>query len=185
MNVDKKQCPVCGGLVRRDGADMQYAYYLCLSCGNRDAVPLAEDGNLGFALEKRELLGRIRLGMVEWQATRWDQLYTDLIQFANRYDAAQTDIQLQIGLVACITKGFNTLDPETYGRCKKLFKCTEKLYKRHLKVLKQQADPSLSESVTDYRESRDKYIKCRNEYRNTKLAWKAVFFVLKKLLLPR
>lgn len=182
MNQDKKQCPICGGLIQSDGADRQYAYYLCMACGNRVSVPLDEDGNQGFVQEKRELLGRIRLGMVDWQVTQWDRLHTDLIKFINRYDEAQTDIQIQIGLVACITKGFNALDPETYGQCKKLFKCTEKLYKQHLKTLKRQAEPSLNESVTDYRESRDKYIKCRNEYRNTKLAWKAVFFILKKLL---
>ncbi len=48
--------------------------------------------------------------------------------------------------------------------------------------LVKQAEPALTESVSDYQDSRDKYIKCRNEYRNTKLAWKVVFFVFKKVL---
>jgi len=58
------------------------------------------------------------------------------------------------------------------------------MYKQHLKVLKNQADPKLTESVNEYKELRAKYKKCRNEYRNTKLAWKAVFFVFKKLAMP-
>ena len=182
MDMTKIQCPICGGLVKQDGADMQYAYYCCVACGNRVSVPLDADGNDGFTLGKRELLGRIRLGLVDWRVTQWERLYTDLIEFVNRYEAAQTDIQVQMGLVACITKGFNSLDAETYGQCKKLFKCTEKMYKHHLKTLKAQAVPALTESVSDYQDSRDKYIKCRNEYRNTKLAWKVVFFIFKKVL---
>ena len=56
------------------------------------------------------------------------------------------------------------------------------MYTAHLKTLKEKMDPALYESVNDYQESRAKYKICRNQFRNTKMAWKAVFFLLKKFV---
>ena len=180
--MDIKQCPVCGSPMEQKGADMQYAFYRCVSCGHEQAVSLGDDPNAAYALRKRDLISRLNEGMVDWRVTGWEQLHKDLADFISRYDAAQLDIQLQIGLVACLTKGFNTLDGDTYKKCKVIFKTTEKTYKMHLKALKAQMDPGLYESVTDYKKSRSKYKVCRNQYRNTKIMWKAVFILLKRFV---
>ena len=176
------QCPHCGGSMVQDGADMTMVYYHCLACGNLVSLPVSSDGNAEFAQRKREILNRLHMGFLDWRVTQWDRLYMDLSDFITRYEAAQTDIQLQMGLVACITRGFNMMDAERYQQCKNLYKMTEKMYKHHLKTLKAQTDPALYDSVTDYKESRTKYKKCLNQYRNTKMAWKVIFFFVKKLV---
>ena len=180
--MSNKSCPICGTPMKEKGADMQYAFYHCPGCGNDASIPLGDDPNAAYALRKRDLISRLNEGMVDWRVTQWERLHLDLSDFMGRYDAAPLDIQLQIGLVACLTKGFNTLDADTYRKCKALFKTTEKMYKNHLKTLKAQADPTLYESVVEYKKSRAKYKACRNQYRNTKMAWKAVFFLLKKFV---
>lgn len=180
------QCPQCGGPVVQDGADLTTIYYRCAACGTLTSVPITDDGNgdgnAVYAQKKREIMGRLHKGFLDWRLTQWDRLYTELSDFIIRYEAAQHDIQIQMGLLACITRGFNMMDAERYKQCRTLFKITEKMYKHHLKALKAQMDPSLYDSVSDYKESRAKYKKCLNTYRNTKLAWKAVFFVVKKFV---
>ena len=183
MATNTKQCPICGSLLKEEGADATMAYYRCPGCGDRTQVPLGEGGRADMAMRKRELLGRIRAGFIDWRVTQWDRLHMDLVDFSSRYDEAQMDIQLQMGILACMTKGFNSIDAEKYQQCKKLFKFTERVYKQQLKVLKKQMDPSLYESVNDYKDARVKYMKCRDEYRSTKLAWKLIFFLLKKAVL--
>lgn len=173
--------------MKQEGADSSFIYFKCHACGNTDQIAIGEggiDANAAYALSKRELTGRLSAGLLDWRATQWDRLYTDLTKFLNDYDDAKKDIQLQMGLVACITRGFNLMDAEKFEQCKKLYKLTERMYKAHLKFLKTQTDPALYETVSEYKESRAKYKKCLNEYRNTKLAWKALFFVLKKIPLP-
>ena len=179
-----KTCPICGGMLEQQGADLNNIYYKCTSCGQTEVEKIKEDEvNAAFEMAKRELLGRIRSGFVDWRATQWEQLQMDLLDFINRYDQVQDDIRFQMAIVACMTKGFNILDAEKYTECKKKFKIIDKAYKKHLKALKIQAsDPALSESMEDYKESRKKYLKLRNEYRNTKLAWKLVFTIMKKLI---
>lgn len=181
--MDTNQCPQCGGLMTQNGADMTTIRYRCPSCGYFKTVQLMEEGNAVYSQKRSDLIRRIRLGFVDWRVTAWDRLYQEIIDFISCYEEAQNDIQLQMSIVACITRGFNMMDAEKYKQCKTLFKVTERMYKQHLKTLKRQSDAKLYESVNDYKESRAKYKKCRNEYRNTKLAWKAVFFVFKKLAL--
>ena len=139
------------------------------------------DENAAYALGKRELTARIREGLLEWQLTQWDRLHSDLHMFINRYPASALDIDLQMGLVACITHGFNVMDAEKYRQCKILYKQTERMYKHHLKMLKIQQDAAMTDSVNAYSEQRLQYKKCRNNYLNTKLAWKIVFTIFKKL----
>ena len=177
------QCPQCGSFMSQTGADLTSIQYRCVACGYADSVPLTDNGNVVYMQKRSDLLTRLRLGCVDWRVTSWDRLYQELITFISCYEEAQTDIQLQMGVVLCITRGFNMMDAEKYKQCKLLFKFTEKLYKQHLKTLKLQADAKLLETVSDYKKSRIKYKKCRNEYRNTKLMWKALFFVCKKIVL--
>lgn len=182
--MELNQCPLCGGPIVQDGSDMTTLYYHCSACGSAGSVPITDagEGNAIYAQKKREITGRLRMGFLDWRVTQWDRLYTDISDFVNRYEQAQHDIQLQMGLVACITRGFNMMDKERYKQCRNLYKITEKIYKTHLKALKAQMDPELYESVSDYKESRAKYKKCLNQYRNTKLAWKLVFTIVKKVV---
>lgn len=181
MAIQINQCPMCGGPVNQEGADKDNVYYRCMACGHLSSV--ANEGtNNECIMQKRELLGRLREGLVDWQATRWDVLHRDIHDFLNRYETEQGDIQLQMGIIACITRGFNTLDDQRYKQCKNLYKITEKMYKSYEKELKAQYNAELNEKVDGYKTSRKKYLHCRNQYRNTKLMWKAVFFVLKKLV---
>ena len=181
--MDTKQCPICGTPLNQEGADTTKIYYHCVACGHNLSVSISNDeGNAEFTLRKREILSRVRMGFVDWRVTQWDRLQADLIDFMGRYESTQTDIQLQVAILACITKGFNVMDAEKYKQCKALYKMTEKIYKLHLKSLKKQMDPNLYESVSDYKESRTKYKTCVNQYRNTKMAWKVLFFFIKKLV---
>ena len=177
-------CSICGSLMEQTGADLKNIYYKCTGCGNTCATQVKEDeANLVFEMAKRDLLSRLRAGFVDYRVTQWDQLHKDLIDFINRYEQVHNDMQFQMAIVACLTKGFNIMDAEKYSQCKNLFKITDKMYKQQLKELKKQASkPELSESMEDYKESRAKYIKLRNQYRNTKLAWKIIFFALKKVV---
>ena len=176
-----EQCPQCGSAMEQTGADMERAYYKCGSCGFKKIVSMNSTDNAEFEQKKSDLLSRIRLGFVDWRVTQWGSLQKDLLDFVGRYEAAKNDIQLQIGIVACITGGFQTMDSEKYKQCKVLFKITEKIYKQKLKELKKQSNSKLYESVSDYKELRSKYIKCRNDYRNTKLIWKIVLLVFRKI----
>ena len=180
--MEIKQCPICGNILEQKGADMQFVFYRCIACGHELADSINDDANAAYALRKRDMLTRLNEGLVDWRVTQWERLHRDLVDFINRYEVAQLDIQLQMGLVTCMTKGFNTLDAETYKKCKILFKTTEKMYKLHLKTLKEKMDPALYESVNDYQESRAKYKACRNQFRNTKMAWKIAFTLLKKFV---
>ena len=181
MSVDTYQCPQCGATMMQKGADMNAARYRCGSCGFMKSVSLGEEGNLEFDQRKSDLLARVRLGLVDWRVTQWDTIQKELLDFIARYEAARNDIQLQMCVVACITNGFQMMDADKYKQCKILFKVTEKIYKQQMKMLKQQTDSKLYESVNDYADLRTKYKKCRNDYRNTKLMWKTAFFIFKKI----
>ena len=174
-------CPTCGAIMTLQSLDKSSVCYKCDFCGQILHNEISdEQGDLLYSYKKSELIRRIHMGLVDWETTQWHILYKEIIDFIGRYEAAKTDIQLQIGVVACITSGFQLLDDEKYKQCKLLFKVTEKMYKQQVKMLKQQSDTKLHESVSDYKDLRAKYKKCRNEYRNTKLIWKAVFFVFRK-----
>ena len=164
----------------QSGADLSTARYRCRSCGFMKTVPLSDHGNAEYEQKKCELLARFRLGFVDWRVTQWTSLQKDLLEFMSRYEEAESDIRLQMGVIACMTSGFQLLDDEKYKQCERIFKATEKMYKHQMQMLKQQSDARLYESVSNYKELRVKYKKCRNEYRNTKLLWKIVFAIFKK-----
>ena len=181
MAGDTHQCPQCGAIMTQKGADMNTARYRCGSCGFIKSVTLGDEGNVEYEQRKSDLLSRVRLGFVDWRVTQWESIQRELLDFIGRYEAARSDIQLQMSVVACITNGFQMMDAEKYKQCKILFKVTEKIYKQQMKMLKQQTNSKLYESVNDYADLRAKYKKCRNDYRNTKLMWKTVFFIFKKV----
>ena len=181
MVCDTYQCPQCGALMTQTGADATTARYKCDFCGFIKLFSLTDQSNAEFLQKKSDFISRINLGFVDWRVTQWDSLHRDLLNFISRYEIAKDDIQLHLGLIACLTSGFQVLDKEKYRQCKIIFKFTEKMYKQQLKMLKKQADTNLYKSVNEYKEMRAKYKKCRNEYRNKKLVWKAVFFVFKKM----
>ena len=175
-------CRECGCEFKEAGADASTAYFRCKGAGHLAKVKLENGDNMYMAIKRRDLIGKIREGFEDWRVTRWDSLHKELIDFCNLYDEAQTDIQIQMGILACMTKGFNTIDAEKYPQCKRLFKITERMYKQRLKELKRQMDKSLPESFGDYKNDRVQYMKCRDEYRSMKLAWKIVLYIVKKLL---
>jgi hypothetical protein len=128
------------------------------------------------------MIGRIREGMSDWQATQWDRLEKDLVDFINRYAPLEHDIELQIARIACITSGFNMIDDQKYKSCKARFKIMDKVYKSELKRLKKiSKKPELSETMEGYQEARAKYLKLRNQYLEQKFLWK-IFFSVTKLL---
>ncbi len=180
MAYESFKCPNCGGIMRQTGADLHNVRYSCPYCAYKHTEKMDSDSNSVYDEKRNELMSRVRLGVVDWKTASWDYIKRDIVTFIGMYEAAKTDFVLQMGLIACITNGFHFMDSEKYHECKILYKTTERMYKTSLKFLKKKADAALGESVTAYEEQRKLYKKCRNEYRNTKLLWKGVFFILKK-----
>lgn len=182
-NAILTKCPQCGAKMKQVGAQGQTSLYHCPCCGNDISVNIPTDSNTEYLAKKTELLSRIMGGVADWKTASWDYLRKDLLDFMSRYEDARTDIRLNMAVLACITHGFQYITAETYKECKVTYKLTEKLYKANLRMLKQKPDLKTQEQIEDYKQNRALYKKCRNNYRNTKVAWKIVFSVLKKLLL--
>jgi hypothetical protein len=175
--MTRKRCEGCGGVLKYLRSDSYNSYYECPCCGEQFSFSVASEGgvNLIFENAKNELLGRLRRGFEDWRVTQWDQLYRDFIDFTNAHVQLQNDLQFQMAIVACLTKGFNSMDAETYQQCKILFKVTDEMYKAQLKALKAKAkNPALSETIGEYEASRAKYVKLHNDYVNSKMPWKLI-----------
>ncbi|MBE6589781.1 MAG: hypothetical protein E7643_06340 [Ruminococcaceae bacterium] len=180
-NATIVKCELCGARMKQVGADGAVALYHCPSCGN-DATVKLEGGNADFLVRKTELLVRASKGIAEWDSTQWDYLKKDLLDFMARYEDAKADLRMQMSVLACVTHGFHYITEENYKECKTLYKLTEKMYKILLRELKQTPDTGTLESTEDYKKNRALYRKCINDYRNTKLAWKLAFSVVKKFI---
>ncbi len=182
MNLRDRKCPKCGGPMIQTGAERGIVHYKCRSCGYEDSVVLPAGDNEVYWQARSQLLGRVRLGVSQWETTQWDILSRDIHRFMTNYEAARVDIYFKMAQIACMTSGFHNLNNEQYKECKQLFKLTEKIYKAYCK---NPVNPHVYDDATgnagfdDYQEYRDLYKKCRNEYRNTKLMWKAAFSILK------
>ena len=177
------KCPQCGAKMNQVGAEGNKALYHCTCCGHNATVTLSADDNADYLVKKGELLSRSFRGITEWKTTSWDYLRKDLLDFMGRYEDAKSDMRFHMALLACITNGFHYITAETYKECKTIYKLCEKLYKTKLRELKQKPDVTATEQVAEYEKNRALYKKCRNDYRNTKIAWKIAFTVFKKLLL--
>lgn len=183
MNMTNTVCSKCGAEMTQTGADNNKVRYHCTFCGNNVSIDMSTVDNAEYWERRSALMGRVRRGIVEWKTTSWEYLTRDIIDFTSRYDDAADDVCFKIATIACVTSGFNDMSEEKYRQCNQIFKLTEKTYKRYRKD-KPVAKGSFphSEDVNTYKEYRAMYKKCRNEYRNTKLLWKACFAVGKKVL---
>ena len=128
---------------------------------------------------KAKLFGKLRKGLIDWQVTDWEQLRKDFSEFI-QYADLPNDLQLKMAVIACVTKGFNTMSAEEYKQSKKDFKIVDRLYKQRLKDLRaQMKNPVLSNSMEDYKVSRARYVELRNEYLQTKMMYKLLWSVVK------
>ena len=153
MNNQDHRCSQCGSKMVQTGTEYQTAIYHCRSCGNTEYVQVAISEKTDYLHKRSMLLGRVRKGVIDWEITQWDALREDIMNFTIAYHAARNDIYMHM-----------------------------KVYKRYLK------DPSstvaeMGESgAVEYEDYRKQYKQCRNEYRNTKLAWKLALAIGKKLI---
>jgi len=183
MNGTSTVCQRCGAEMTQRGAENGKVRYHCGFCGNNVSIDMSTVNNAEYWERRSALLGRVKLGIIEWKTTPWDYLARDIIAFTSSYEDAAEDVVFKIATIACITSGFNNMTEEKYRECNNIFKMTEKIYKRHRKD-KPVTPGSFphAEDVNTYKDYRVMYKKCRNEYRNTKLLWKACFTVGRKLL---
>lgn len=182
MNNQDHRCPQCGSKMVQTGTEYQTAIYHCRNCGNNQYVQITNNEKTDYLHKKSMLLGRVRKGIIDWDVTQWDTLREEIMDFTIAYHAARNDIYMHMAIIACLTKGFHDLDDRRYKECKRIFKITEKVYKRYLKDPVSVADAMGEAGPVEYEDYRKQYKHCRNEYRNTKLAWKLAFTVGKKLI---
>ena len=177
-------CSKCGAQMTQTGAENDKARYHCSFCGSNVILDLSAENNVEYWERRTALMSRVRQGILEWETTPWDYLSRDIIDFTSRYEDASNDVYFKIAIIACITSGFRDMNEEKYKQCNQIFKLTERTYKRYQKNTLTASKRSFphAEDVDKYREYRTMYKRCRNEYRNTKLLWKACFAVGKKLL---
>ena len=182
VNLDRKKCEGCGGDLLILRFDMDHIYYKCKNCGDESRYTFQSEEEAEFYLEdaKQELFGKLREGFLDWRKTNWDKLHREFIEFVNQHPFLENDLQLKMAVVACLTKGFNTLDAENYRQSKENFKIVDRMYKQRLKLLRaQMKNPVLSESMEDYKMSRAKYVELRNQYLQTKMVYKLLWSVVK------
>ena len=185
METKDYRCARCGSIMKQTGSEHGKVIYHCNSCGYNDFVALANDDNSDYWQKRAELLARVRKGIFDWQTTNWEYLRKDIVDFTGRYDAARYDMYFKMALIACVTDGFHDLNSEKYKQCKMIFKVTEKIYKSYLKDPEAKAHfekETGNSGVIEYEEYREMYKRCRSEYRNTKIFWKAFSMIAKKLV---
>ncbi len=185
MNNNDRRCSRCGSVMVQTGSEHQKVAYSCKCCGYKEYVTMASDDNSAYWEKRSEILGRVRKGVIDWKVTQWQYLRDDILKFTASYEAARKDIYFMMGIIACLTKGFHDMNSDEYKECKRIFKITEKVYKKYRKdplASEHFASETGSSGIVEYEDYRKLYKTCRNEYRNTKLVWKAVFFVAKKLI---
>lgn len=180
VNTSTMKCPQCGAMMKQQGSDGTYALYHCSCCGHNATVAMGADTNAEYFAQRTELCRRAFVGVADWQTTQWSYLRRDILDFMGRHDQAKYDLQLNVALLAGITNGFHHITAETYKECKTVYKLTKKLHKILRRQIKQTPDAKKTEESEEYCKHRASYLKCRNDYLGTKLAWKALFSILKK-----
>lgn len=183
MNViTDNKCPVCGAEMKQTGANGNRVIYHCIYCGTDGYIEISSDENVEYWQKRADILERVRVGVFEWKTAPWDYIRHDVINFMGRYEDASVDVRMKMALIASMTSGFHMVDSTQYKECKAIFKITEKVYKTQMKELQRAMREFPKDGdVAAYQEYRVLYKKCRDEYRNTKFAWKAGFFILKKI----
>ena len=184
MNNTTTICPRCGADMTQSGAEHNKVYYHCGYCGYNMSVEMSSDDNAEYWQQRSNLLQRVAAAVLDWKTAGWDYLAKDIVNFMGRYEEARFDVCLKTATIACLTKGFHDMDDEKYKECKIIFKATEKVYKQHIKALKDTIKEFPNpEDVAKYQEYRVLYKKLRDEYRNTKILWKMGFTIGKKLFM--
>ena len=182
MTDTNTRCSRCGAEMTQSGAEHNKVHYHCNFCGNNTFLELSANDNAEYWQKRKQLLERVYMGVLEWKITSWNTLAKDIVLFMSHYEDARVDVCIKMAAVVCLTNGFHDMNNEKYKECKLIFKTTEKIYKKQCKALestlKEFPNP---EDVAKYEEYRVLYKKCRNEYLNTKLLWKTLFFFGKKV----
>lgn len=183
MNLDKKKCPVCNGTLVIKSFDMNGITYECAHCGEMSTYTFKNADEAKFYIEntKAKLFGKLRKGFIDWQVTDWEHLRQEFSNFIENAHL-ESDLQLKMAVIACVTKGFNTMDADQYQQSKVDFKVVDRMYKQRLKALRaemKQKHPVLSNSMEDYKVSRAKYVELRNQYLQTKMMYKIMWSVVK------
>ena len=163
--------------------DNERVYYECTSDGSEYVYTFQSPEEANYYLEntKQKLFAKLRKGFIDWQVTSWDQLKKEFDDFIVQHPDFENDLQIKMAVIACVTKGFNSMDAEQYQQSKVNFKIIDRVYKARLKELRaQMQEPVLSNSMEDYKISRAKYVTLRNEYLQTKMMYKLLWSVLKK-----
>ncbi len=182
MSSNDQRCSQCGSKMTMIGSEGQSVIYHCRSCGNDEYVQVSADNNTDYLHRRSMLLGRVRRGIIDWEVTQWDVLRGEILDFTTSFHAARNDIYFKMSIIACLTKGFHDLDDKRYKECKRIFKVTEKVYKRYTKDPGLIPDEMGNSGILDYEEYRNMYKKCKFDYQNTKLMYKLLFTVAKKLV---
>lgn len=183
MTSNEYICPKCGSEMKQTGSDSRNVSYHCSCCGHNLLVSMDVESNSEYWHRRAELLLRVKVGVVEWKTTPWDYLRRDIVDFVARNEKAAADLSFKMAIIACVTKGFSNMTAEKYKECGAIFKITEKAYKSYTKSGGTKKVFEQDDDVKSYEEYRQLYKRCRNEYRNTKLLWKGVFFVAKKVFM--
>jgi predicted nucleic acid-binding Zn-ribbon protein len=182
MSANDIICEKCGSPMTQTSSDMKHAAYHCKCCGNNVLMEMSMENNADYWHMRTELLQRVRVGIMEWQTTGWDNLAHDIASFMGRNEKANHDVNFKIATIACITSGFHCLNEERYRECKVIFKITEKAYKIYLKNPPMGRGFASPEDADTYKEYRAMYKKCRADYRNTKALWKMLYTIAEKFL---
>ncbi len=179
MENQDHQCQRCGMIMVLKGTEGSTAEYHCKACGNKKLVPISIEENFSFLSKRNMLLSRVRKGIIDWEITQWDALRNEIMDFTAANSAARNDIYFQMSIIACLTEGFHNLDNVKYKECKRIFKITEKVYKRYSKYPSTMPPEMINGTPSEYEEYRDMYKKCKFEYQNRKLIMKLLFKVAK------
>ncbi len=182
MNNNDHRCSQCGSKMVQTGTEYQTAIFHCRACGNNEYVKMEVGDNTEFLHRRSMLLGRVRKGIIDWEVTQWDALRDEILDFTNAFHAARNDIYFKMAIIACLTKGFHDLDDNRYKECKRIFKVTEKVYKRYSKDPSAVIEEMGNTGVLEYEEYRQMYKKCKYDYQSQKIAYKILFTVGKKLI---
>ena len=182
MNLDKKKCESCGGNLIIKRFDKERIYYECEHNGEEYEYVFQSPEEANYYLEstKQNLFAKLRKGFIDWQVTDWEHLKKDFETLIDQHTDLETDLQIKMAVIACVTKGFNTMNAEQYRQSKLDFKFIDRMYKERLKELrKQMENPLLSNSMEDYKISRARYVALRNQYLQTKMLYKLSWSVVK------
>ena len=135
MNLDKKKCPDCGGTLAIKRFTTEEIYYECDFEGTESCYTFQSPEEANYYLEsaKQRLFAKLRKGFIDWQVTDWWQLRKDFDDFIIQQPDLEYDLQMKMAIVACVTKGFNTMDADEYRQSKVHFKMVDSLYKQRLK----------------------------------------------------